>query len=107
MLSGLGWLRVIHQRLSQLRDSAPCARRPGARRLAVLARMRHPSPGVHPLAVGHPPVAGLACPGRWREDESLPQPNTDSGSSCTSRSILEPEAPPEANGVALPRLRIS
>jgi hypothetical protein len=26
----------------------------------------------------------------------LPQPDTDSGPSCTSRSILEPEAPPEA-----------
>ena len=27
-----------------------------------------------------------------------PQPETDSGRSCTSRSILEPEAPPEAKG---------
>ena len=28
--------------------------------------------------------------------ESLPQPGTDSGRSCASRSILEPEARPEA-----------
>jgi hypothetical protein len=76
--------------------------------------------GAHPLAVGHPRGSGLGpageggahhrlndlrpraksartCPGRWREDEPPPQPETDSGSSCTSRSILEPEAPPEAN----------
>jgi hypothetical protein len=79
-----------------------------------------PSLGVHPLAVGHPPGSGLgpageggaprcltdlrprgrvcwACPGRRREGESPPQPGTDNGCSCTSRSILEPEAPPEAN----------
>ena len=71
---------------------------------SVLARTRHPSRGVHPLAVGHPPGSGLgpageggaphcltdlrprgqvceACPGRWREGESPPQPGTDGGCS--------------------------
>ena len=99
------------------------ARRPGARRLLVLARTRHPSLGAHPLAVGHPPGSGLgpageggahhrlndlrprsqvcwACPGRWREGESPPQPNGDSGRSWTSRSILEPEA--NERGVGFP-----
>ena len=36
-------------------------------------------------------------PGIGASAPSLPQPLTDSGCSCTSRSILEPEAPPEAN----------
>jgi hypothetical protein len=39
----------------------------------------------------------LAALPYWRERATLPpsQPDTDSAS-CTSRSILEPEAPPEA-----------
>jgi hypothetical protein len=72
-------------------------RRPSARRLLVLARTRHPLPWgliLSPSATLR--VAGLACPGRWREDAPSPQPNTDSGCSCNFRSILEPEAPPEA-----------
>jgi hypothetical protein len=37
----------------------------------------------------------------------LPQPNTDSGRSGTSRSILEPEAPPEALHRSVVSCRIS
>ena len=44
-------------------DHSPGARRPGARRLVILARTRHPSLGVHPLAVGHPPGSGLGPAG--------------------------------------------
>jgi hypothetical protein len=40
------------------------------------------------IGANAPPVLGVQAP---------PQPNTDSGRSWTSRSILEPEVPPEAN----------
>ena len=92
-------------------DSPAGARGPGARLLLCTWRERASLPGVHPLAVGHPPGSGLgpageggaphcltdlrprgqvceACPGRWREGESLPQPSTDRGRSCTSGPSL-------------------
>ena len=75
--------------------------------------------GVHPLAVGHPPGSGLGPPDEGGAPYCLndlrqvgpsllglswpmargcapPQPDTDSGLG-SSRSILEPEAPPEAS----------
>jgi hypothetical protein len=74
----------------------PRARRPGARHPLHWRERAIFSGGfiLSPSATLR--VADLACPGRWREDEHPPQPNTGSGRSCTSRSILEPEAPPEA-----------
>lgn len=45
---------------------------------------------------GRRPGARLLLYWRVRATSSLPQPDTDGGCSCTSRSILEPEAPPEA-----------
>jgi hypothetical protein len=81
-----------------VQDSGRRAGRPGARARRHLrrARTRHPFPGVHPLAAGHPPGSRLGpageggahhrlndlrpratsartCPGRWREDEPPPQ----------------------------------
>jgi hypothetical protein len=46
-----------------MRESSLGPRCPGARRLLVLAQTRHPSVGVHPLAVGHPPGSGLGPAG--------------------------------------------
>ena len=58
----------------------------------------------HPLSDPPSPGAlesGQALSGRWREERPQSQPGTDGGCSCTSRSILEPDASPEAKEAAL------
>jgi hypothetical protein len=69
--------------------------------------------GLDPRAkVGHPTVwttftrgAKSARPvlADGERVNSQPQPNTDSDRSCTFRSILEPEAPPEAKVFTVPK----
>ena len=83
--------------------AAPFAMRGFISREATVRHQNAPHPsGTIPGPRPQPVALVLVVSCVWREratlpqDESLHQPDNDSSRSCTSRSILEPEAPPEA-----------